>query len=140
MIVALQTNRPEYRNDIAEEIRLFLGPAEIVEVAEGAAYTFTVTLEARDDRFFACAAALNGPCATAETAMEGTDRLGKFTVFSSPSSHPPMRNGIWMFTSASLFAVQDACTARLRRKSSARVKSSVHTCRPCGRILRLARI
>lgn len=75
MIVALQTNRPEYRNDIAEEIRLFLGPAEIVEVAEGAAYTFTVTLEARDDRFFACAAALNGPCATAETAMEGTDRL-----------------------------------------------------------------
>lgn len=75
MIVALKTNRPEYRNDIAEEIRLFLGPAEIVEAAEGASYIFTVTLETRDDRFFARAAALNGPCATAETAVEGTDRL-----------------------------------------------------------------
>ena len=33
-MIAIQTNRPEYRNDIAEEIRLFLGLSEIVLLEE----------------------------------------------------------------------------------------------------------
>ena len=33
-MIAISTNRTEYRNDIAEEIRLFLGLAEIVLLEE----------------------------------------------------------------------------------------------------------
>ena len=33
-MIAINTNRPEYRNDIAEEIRLFLGLSEIVLLDE----------------------------------------------------------------------------------------------------------
>jgi len=33
-VIAIETNRPEYRNDIAEEIRLFLGLTEIVLLEE----------------------------------------------------------------------------------------------------------
>ena len=33
-MILLETNRPEYRNDIAEEIRLFFGQTEIVLAGE----------------------------------------------------------------------------------------------------------
>lgn len=52
-MIAISTNRTEYRNDIAEEIRLFLGLAEIGLLEEmepsSVEIVFAVTLE-RDDR------------------------------------------------------------------------------------------
>ena len=52
-MIAISTNRTEYRNDIAEEIRLFLGLAEIGLLEEmepsSVELVFAVTLE-RDDR------------------------------------------------------------------------------------------
>ena len=48
-MIAIRTNRPEYRNDIAEEIRLFLGLAEIALYEEinpaDAELVFTLLLE-----------------------------------------------------------------------------------------------
>ena len=55
-MVVLKTNRPEYRNDIAEEIRLFLGLVDIVENADDPASVemeLTVALFERDGLFFA---------------------------------------------------------------------------------------
>ena len=54
-MIAIQTNRPEYRNDIAEEIRLFLGLAEIALYEEidpaNAELVFTLMLEKRAQHY-----------------------------------------------------------------------------------------
>ena len=61
-MVVLKTNRPEYRNDIAEEIRLFLGLVDIAETADACPVDLelTVTLYEQDGRFFAEASTANG--------------------------------------------------------------------------------
>ena len=54
-MIAIQTNRTEYRNDIAEEIRLFLGLAEIALYEEidpaDAELVFQLQLDRNDDRY-----------------------------------------------------------------------------------------
>lgn len=61
-MVVLHTNHPEYRNDIAEEIRLFLGLVDVVEEAEGdAQLVLTVTLSQSGEHYIARAAAVGGP-------------------------------------------------------------------------------
>ena len=61
-MVVLKTNRPEYRNDIAEEIRLFLGLVDIAETADACPVDLelTVTLYEQDGRFFAEASTADG--------------------------------------------------------------------------------
>lgn len=54
-MIAISTNRPEYRNDIAEEIRLFLGLAEIVLLEEidpaNAELVFELQLTRENNRY-----------------------------------------------------------------------------------------
>ncbi len=54
-MIAISTNRPEYRNDIAEEIRLFLGLAEIVLLEEigpaNAELVFELQLKRENNRY-----------------------------------------------------------------------------------------
>ena len=60
-MIAIQTNRTEYRNDIAEEIRLFLGLAEIALYEEidpvNAELVFQLQLDRSDDRYCLSASA-----------------------------------------------------------------------------------
>ena len=78
-MVRLCTNRPEYRNDIAEEIRLFLGLVDVSvsqEPAAGeAALTLTVELLERGGRFVARASVAGRPPVEVVAALPQPDPL-----------------------------------------------------------------
>jgi len=78
-MILLLTNRPEYRNDIAEEIRLFYGQTDVSVAAEdGETAELTITAEIEPDhtdgkiRAFASA---NGEKRCEAMPMEGEDAL-----------------------------------------------------------------
>ena len=75
MNVSLRTNRPEYWNEIAEEVRLFCGVSEVAEACEPADLSLAVTLEERDGAFFACAQEAGGRTASATTRPEAPGAL-----------------------------------------------------------------
>lgn len=77
-MVVLKTNRPEYRNDIAEEIRLFLGLVDIVENADdpvSVELELTVALFERDGLFFAEASTADGRRYTTQADLPQQRRL-----------------------------------------------------------------
>ena len=71
-MVQLITNVPQYENDIAEEIRLFLGAVEIRPEGADASDVMTIVLDA--DAFRATGT-LNGVSDSCEVLPDGGDAL-----------------------------------------------------------------
>ena len=78
-MILLLTNRPEYRNDIAEEIRLFYGQTDVSVAAEdGETAELTITAEIEPehaDGMIRAFASANGEKRCETMPMEGEDAL-----------------------------------------------------------------
>lgn len=73
-MVQLITNVPQYENDIAEEIRLFLGAVEIRPDVSEPEYRMEITLDTENGTAFGT---LNGETASFQVFPDGGDRLEK---------------------------------------------------------------
>ena len=77
MLIGIRTNRPEYRNDIAEEIRLFTGLAEIVflEAGETADLVFDIEMTSGPDGLYTITSSAGAARDEATFTVPETGRL-----------------------------------------------------------------